>query len=513
MDYPLTDVLQMIGRAGRPGYSKQGVAVVMVAQEKKAFYKRFLYSPFPVESCLQPRLEVNINAEIAGSTINNLSDAVGYLSWTYYFRRVQKNPSYYDAPIDGAKDKFEPYFYEVMKETITRLEEHKCVKVDREYDDWQLSTTVLGCTASLFYLDYRTPLQMESSVHVFQKSIVEFSTSIHPSANQSFRKLELSIFDRAIMSIAWTHEFDDLPVRHNEEESNARLFAALKLGPSVLSLLREFFSLMNASDSDIMGDPHTKCYLLVQAYLSKTPLPVSDYVNDTKSVLDQLPRLVGAMQYIVQSSPDRNGSFDVFCMLAKVKQSLKSRSALDYDPLLQIPFMTKSGASILETRGIKFHEIFRSDSLAVGDILKEVIPNVSDRKKAVSFVRSVPIVSVGKATISQSREITDGKYTRKCKIDLHVIAGNGGKRMADDGHINLSVSIGLPLRQLLLGHRSVRLTCEKKTFTKTIEIHLDWNFAISDADVQGRFSLSVIREDIRGLDLQQQIEMQRVEEN
>jgi len=39
VDYPLTDVLQMIGRAGRPQFDKEGVALVMVAEAKKNFYK------------------------------------------------------------------------------------------------------------------------------------------------------------------------------------------------------------------------------------------------------------------------------------------------------------------------------------------------------------------------------------------------------------------------------------------------------------------------------------------
>ena len=40
VDYPLTDVLQMIGRAGRPGFDTKGEAVVMVVDEKKDFYKK-----------------------------------------------------------------------------------------------------------------------------------------------------------------------------------------------------------------------------------------------------------------------------------------------------------------------------------------------------------------------------------------------------------------------------------------------------------------------------------------
>lgn len=38
VDYPLTDVLQMIGRAGRPGFDTEGRAVVLVETSKKNFY-------------------------------------------------------------------------------------------------------------------------------------------------------------------------------------------------------------------------------------------------------------------------------------------------------------------------------------------------------------------------------------------------------------------------------------------------------------------------------------------
>ena len=50
VDYPVTDVLQMMGRAGRPQYDDCGVAVILVHDIKKDFYKKFLYEPFPVES-------------------------------------------------------------------------------------------------------------------------------------------------------------------------------------------------------------------------------------------------------------------------------------------------------------------------------------------------------------------------------------------------------------------------------------------------------------------------------
>lgn len=43
-----------------------------------------------------------------------------------------------------------------------------------------------------------------------------------------------------------------------------------------------------------MSSPHTKALLLVLAHCCRLPLPISDYINDTKSVLDQLPRVLNA---------------------------------------------------------------------------------------------------------------------------------------------------------------------------------------------------------------------------
>ena len=67
VDFPITDVLQMMGRAGRPQYDRHGVAVIMVHEPKKSFYKKFLYEPFPVESslhdqvrCTQPQSHVKL---------------------------------------------------------------------------------------------------------------------------------------------------------------------------------------------------------------------------------------------------------------------------------------------------------------------------------------------------------------------------------------------------------------------------------------------------------------------
>ena len=70
VDFPITDVLQMMGRAGRPQFDDSGVARVFVHDVKKNFYKKFLHEPFPVESSLHLSLHNHLNAEIVGGSFS-----------------------------------------------------------------------------------------------------------------------------------------------------------------------------------------------------------------------------------------------------------------------------------------------------------------------------------------------------------------------------------------------------------------------------------------------------------
>ncbi|KAI8772684.1 activating signal cointegrator 1 complex subunit 3 [Biomphalaria glabrata] len=92
VDFPITDVLQMMGRAGRPQFDDQGVAVILVHDVKKHFYKKFLYEPFPVESNLLEVMADHLNAEVVSGTISSKQDAMDYITWTYFFRRLLRNP-------------------------------------------------------------------------------------------------------------------------------------------------------------------------------------------------------------------------------------------------------------------------------------------------------------------------------------------------------------------------------------------------------------------------------------
>jgi activating signal cointegrator complex subunit 3 len=241
----------------------------MVQESKKSFYKKFLYLPFPVESCLEERMCETLNAEIAIGTINSIVDAVGYLTWTFFARRVEANPSFYGAATSKDKD-VESFLLSVVQNAIEKLVERGCVeavKTDDELDK-VVRPTILGKTASNYYLQYRTPKQMLFGVTAARKIIM---TELHvepPKAIRPSCKIEMTSFTRPTrvdeLSVAWilyalssTHEFDELPVRHNEEHLNAGLSKDLIWGADTLGLIGEVSS-GDRNNLDIMADPHTK---------------------------------------------------------------------------------------------------------------------------------------------------------------------------------------------------------------------------------------------------------------
>ena len=99
VDYPITDVLNMMGRASRPVTGETARCVLMCQSFKKDFYKKFLYEALPVESHLDHCLHDHFNAEIVTKTIENKQDAVDYLTWTFLYRRMALNPNYYVSSI------------------------------------------------------------------------------------------------------------------------------------------------------------------------------------------------------------------------------------------------------------------------------------------------------------------------------------------------------------------------------------------------------------------------------
>ncbi|XP_071903958.1 DExH-box ATP-dependent RNA helicase DExH14-like isoform X3 [Coffea arabica] len=304
VDFPITDILQMMGRAGRPQYDQHGKAVILVHEPKKSFYKKFLYEPFPVESSLREQLHDHINAEIVAGTICHKEDAMHYLTWTYLFRRLMVNPAYYGLD-DVEPGNVSSYLSSLVQSTFEDLEDSGCIKINED----NVEPMMLGSIASQYYLRYTT--------------VSMFGSNIGPDTS-------LEVF---LHILSGASEYDELPVRHNEENYNDGLSRRVRY----------------MVDKNRLDDPHVKANLLFQAHFSQLDLPISDYITDLKSVLDQSIRIIQAMIDVCANSGWLSSALTCMHLLQMVMQGLW----YDKDSSLwMLPCMTDDLISSLSRRGI-----------------------------------------------------------------------------------------------------------------------------------------------------------------
>uniref|UniRef100_A0A8K9XUX2 Helicase C-terminal domain-containing protein n=1 Tax=Oncorhynchus mykiss TaxID=8022 RepID=A0A8K9XUX2_ONCMY len=147
------DVLQMMGRAGRPQYDDQGKAVILVHDIKKDFYKKFLYEPFPVESSLLGVLSDHLNAEIAAGTITSKQDAMDYITWMYFFRRLVMNPSY-NSLDDISHETINKFLSNLVERSLRDLECSYCMEIGE--DDCTIEALTYSRISSYYYLKHQT---------------------------------------------------------------------------------------------------------------------------------------------------------------------------------------------------------------------------------------------------------------------------------------------------------------------------------------------------------------------
>ncbi|CAI4220725.1 unnamed protein product, partial [Auanema sp. JU1783] len=153
VDYPVTDVLQMMGRAGRPQYDNSAVAVIYVQDNKKQFYKKFLYEPFPVESSMLPVLANHVNAEINSGTISTKQGIMEYISGTYFYRRLFANPNFYGLE-NPSEEALITFLTNVVDQVMADLVESKCIIIDEEENS--IMASPFGRLASIYYLKHET---------------------------------------------------------------------------------------------------------------------------------------------------------------------------------------------------------------------------------------------------------------------------------------------------------------------------------------------------------------------
>ncbi len=125
-----------------------------------------------VESSLLNVLSDHLNAEIVSGTISSKQEALDYLTWTYFFRRLLVNPSYYHMePLSNDANEqttLNTYLSTIVQRSLDEIIRATCIFVNA-IDQRTLQATVHGRIASHYYISYKT-------IHLFSQRLTSTIT-------------------------------------------------------------------------------------------------------------------------------------------------------------------------------------------------------------------------------------------------------------------------------------------------------------------------------------------------
>jgi pre-mRNA-splicing helicase BRR2 len=317
VDLPITDIMQMMGRACRPTLDTTSKCNIYVQSSKKEYYKKFLYEPLPVESHLDHFLHDHLNSEVITKRIENIQDAIDYLTWTFYYRRLSQNPNYYR--MQGVSHKhISDHMSEMVETVLEDLSQSKCLVVDEEQD---VNALNLGMIAAFYYLRYTT-------VELFSQSLTE----------------KVKIKD-ILDILSESAEFEQLiSVRQKEDVALSKLAHHLPIK----------FKGGNSSSSSSAASSYdfktsaTKTNILLQSHFSRVPLNAT-ITGDLNKILPVATRLLQAIVDVISSSRWLAPALAAMELTQMITMGMWNTDL----PLMQVPHIDQQLARKLAEHNIK----------------------------------------------------------------------------------------------------------------------------------------------------------------
>ncbi|CDR96330.1 U5 small nuclear ribonucleoprotein [Babesia bigemina] len=295
--YPQSDLLRMLSCAYVPDELStiKPHAVILYETSKRRYLYKLLEEAFPVESCLEARIEELVNAEIVQGAIENAQDAIDWLTWTLYYRRLPKNPNFYSLQGATAQHLSE-HLSELVESAISALEKSQCASVA----DDTVSPLNLGYIAAFYYLRCRT--------------IETFARSVTPDSNR----------DSILELLATAEEFADIVVRTGERIGSQKLAE---------------------------GNTPQKVKSLLIAHMDRTPL-TNDLQSDQRTVLEKMPSLLCALVDVLSSNGWLAPALLVMQLGQRIVQALNPADS----PLKQLPHASAAWIGDANKAGV--HDLF-----------------------------------------------------------------------------------------------------------------------------------------------------------
>ena len=288
IDYPISEILQMFGKASRPWVDKVSRGLLMVPAVKREYYKKFLNEALPVESHLQVYLHDAFVSEISTKIIGSTQDAVDWATYTYFYRRLLANPSFYGLT-DTSHEGLSTHLSELVENTLKDLSEAKVIELDEEDD------TV-------------TPLNAAMIAAYYNISFITMQTFLLSLTSRTKLKGILEIVTSAT-------EFESIQIRRHEENVLRRIYDRVPVKMA----------------QPAYESPHFKAFVLLQAHFSRMQLPI-DLAKDQQLIVSKVLNLLSGCVDVLSSDGHLN-AMSAMEMSQMVVQAMWDRDS----PLKQIP--------------------------------------------------------------------------------------------------------------------------------------------------------------------------------
>ncbi len=238
-------------------------------------------------------------------------------------------------------------------------------------------------------------------------------------------------------------------------------------------------------------------------------MPISDYVNDAKTVVDQIPRLLGAMQCIALQETTAAGSFELACQFSRVRQILSTRTMVDENPWTQLAGVTlkvlrqmEKNAKSKKMTMPSLREVRKMPRDEAARQLRSLLAGKQNGMNAdlLDSIYSLPLMTIGNIHVSQHVEKVTGTINGIVSLEIIINEEDSRRKKQHGDPMNLALVLGTPRRRTLLSYQSIAIG-RNGTVKKSVNISFDWNTANANGGEDGGVViLRLLLSDVRGLD-------------
>jgi pre-mRNA-splicing helicase BRR2 len=357
--YHLLNILNVLS----PGDLDGVKLYLLIHPSKKAFLRKVLLEPIPIESQLHQYFHDHLNVEIALKSIENKQHAIDFLTWSFLYRRLAMNPNYYN--MSGTSHQHLSDFLSDLIENVTSdLESSQCISVE---NDVELRSLNLGMIANYYDIGYTT-------IDLFSSSLTQKTKS-----------------KGIIEIVSASPEFSKMYVRDDE-----------------LHEVDDILATVSVQINETATEHVKKVQALLHAHLHRKKM-TSSLFEDLRFVLNTCLKYTSAMVDIISSQGWLKPAIATMELSQMITQGLRTQDSL----LLQIPHFDSEIVEKMSKIDQPVESIF--DFIDLDDTLKTNILQFSQENLSdvALFCNAYPVVELNYDISSEE--------VRECLLDCILI--------------------------------------------------------------------------------------------